>query len=505
MNYHSLLVKQIREFFPAGLELPECCRPLFNLISTSYTDFERNKIDSENEDVPGEKINQVAALNLEAQYAIHQRSIGRLKEAISFIDSGCLPPLAIYNVGLIGTVNYLEDQIKKSKLLENELIKAKEVAEKASHAKSNFLSVMSHEIRTPLNAIIGIAHLMMNDSLPLSQMENLRTLNISAENLLNLINDILDFNKIEEGKILLSEKNIDLKQLVNNIKLANRIRAEERGDILKVMMDSKLPRFVIADDIRLGQILNNLVSNAIKFTRDGAVTIEVSLAKSTQEHLEILFEVTDTGIGIEKEKQQLIFEHFSQADSEITREYGGSGLGLAIIKRLLTLMNSDIKVESQPSRGSRFYFSLSLKRGKDISREEKSENGMVQNNLGGIKVLLVEDVEFNVMVAQKMLSNWNAIVDVAENGLHAIGKAKEGNYDIILMDLQMPVLDGYSATRHIREFNKEIPIIALTASASSDVQQKTKEVGMNGYVSKPFKPSDLYEIIYQFTLLPKVS
>ena len=505
MNYHPLLVKQIKEFFPAGQELPACCLTLFNLISTSYSDFESNKIDSLNTSEPIEIICPGAGPNLEAQHAIHQQSLGRLKEAITFLDSGCLPPLDQKNGSLIGTVNYLEDQIKRSKLLENELIKAKEIAEKASHAKSDFLSVMSHEIRTPLNAIIGIAHLMMNDSLPLSQMENLRTLNISAENLLNLINDILDFNKIEEGKILLSEKNIDLKQLVNNIKLANRIRAEERGDVLKVIMDNKLPKFVMVDDIRLSQILNNLVSNAIKFTRDGAVTIEVSLAKTTPELLEILFEVTDTGIGIEKEKQQLIFDHFSQADSEITREYGGSGLGLAIIKRLLTLMNSDIKVESHPGRGSRFYFNLFLKRGKEIAREEKSENGMVQNNLGGIRVLLVEDVEFNVMVAQKMLSNWNATVDVAENGLHAIGKMKEGNYDIILMDLQMPVLDGYSATRHIREFNKEIPIIALTASASSDVHQKTKEVGMNGYVSKPFKPSDLYEIIYQFTLLPKVS
>ena len=503
MTYHKLLEKQLRCLFAAGDVLPEKCLPLLEIVSNTYKTFETDSTGIDKSTQIRETKNHQVVKNLETQYDIHQQAIKRIKNKSSTLNNGSKHKYT--NEDLIDAVNQLEKQIYKSKELESELLKAKELAERASHAKSDFLSVMSHEIRTPLNAIIGIAHLMMNDELPLAQMENLRTLNISAENLLNLINDILDFNKIEEGKVMLSEKNTDLQQLVTNIKLANRIRAEERGNILKVVLSGDLPRFVISDDMRLGQVLNNLVSNAIKFTRNGSVTIEVTQTKSAEGMADIRFSVTDTGIGIAKEKQQLIFDYFSQADSEITREYGGSGLGLAIIKRLLKLMNSDVFLQSEPGLGSRFYFSLSLKKGVEVPSEIKPENGGIKNNLHGIKILLVEDVEFNVMVAQKMLTNWNARVDVAENGLQAIGKVKEGNYNIILMDLQMPVLDGYSATRHIREFNPTIPIIALTASASSDVHTKTDEVGMNGYISKPFKPADLFEIIHRFTFLPKAS
>jgi len=371
-------------------------------------------------------------------------------------------------------------------------------AEKSSHAKTEFLSVMSHEIRTPLNAIIGIAHLLKSDELPPSQAENLQTLNISAENLLCLINDILDFSKIEEGKIVLAEKNVDLRNLVNNIKMANRIRADQKGNVIKVLVDQDLPRYVIGDDIRLGQILNNLVSNAVKFTRNGTIAIEISANKITDENVEVYFSVTDTGIGIEKEKQSLIFDQFTQANTDITREFGGSGLGLAIIKRLLQLHKSEIHLHSDPGNGSKFYFTINYKRGKEEQGLIRPVHGPNHEDLSGIKILLVEDVEFNVLVAEKMLSNWNAKVDVAENGLVAVGKVRERQYDIILMDLQMPVLDGYSATKHIREFNKDIPIIALTASASTDIQQKTKESGMDDYLSKPFKPNDLFDTIYKY-------
>ena len=371
-------------------------------------------------------------------------------------------------------------------------------AEKASHAKTEFLSVMSHEIRTPLNAIIGIAHLLKSDELPPSQAENLQTLNISAENLLCLINDILDFSKIEEGKIVLAEKNVDLRNLVNNIKMANRIRADQKGNVIKVLVDQDLPRYVIGDDIRLGQILNNLVSNAVKFTRNGTIQIEISANKITDENVDVYFSVTDTGIGIEKEKQSLIFDQFTQANTDITREFGGSGLGLAIIKRLLQLHKSEILLHSDPGNGSKFYFTINYRRGKEEFGLIRPVHGPNHEDLSGIRILLVEDVEFNVLVAEKMLSNWNAKVDVAENGLHAVGKVRERQYDIILMDLQMPVLDGYTATKHIREFNKDIPIIALTASASTDIQQKTRESGMDDYLSKPFKPNDLFDTIYKY-------
>lgn len=499
MKYHKLLDKQVKKHFKDGTELPAGFEEFLAVVNSTYNSFERDKQISEHAYMISEKEYQEVLNDMEAQNNIRHQSIVKLKEAINSLDPSATIPFDIASDELIDVVSYLEKQIQKTKLLEVELTKARDAAEKAAKAKGDFLSVMSHEIRTPLNAIIGIAHLMMNDEMPVSQMENMRTLNISAENLLNLINDILDFSKIEEGKIELSERSIDLRQLVNNIKMANRIRAEERGNIMKVLLDADLPQYLSIDEVRLGQVLNNLVSNAVKFTRNGFITIEVSVAKNTPTHSSIYFAVTDTGIGIEKDKQQLIFEHFSQANSEITREFGGSGLGLAIIKRLLSLMKTDIHVESIPGKGAKFYFTIDFKKGTAPLEVNKPKNGQVLSDLAGLKILLVEDVEFNVMVAEKMLTNWNAKVEVAENGLQAIGKVREGNFDIILMDLQMPILDGYSASRNIREFNNNIPIIALTASASSDVQERTKEAGMNGYVSKPFKPADLFDTITKFT------
>lgn len=498
MEYHQQLAQQLKKHFAIGEIMPKGFEAFLEEVNNSYRSFEKDKQALDQAHSKSEKEYQEVLDNLKEQDSIKQHSIRKLKEAINSLYATTTLPLNKNSDELMDVINYLEEQIIKTKKLENELTNARDVAEKAAKAKGDFLSVMSHEIRTPLNAIIGIAHLMMSDDMPPSQMENMRTLNISAENLLNLINDILDFSKIEEGKIELSEKNTDLRHLVNNIKMANRIRAEERGNIMKVFLDSDLPRNLYIDEVRLGQVLNNLVSNAVKFTRNGSISIEVSLAKSTAIDAEIHFAVTDTGIGIEKDKQKLIFEHFTQANAEITREFGGSGLGLAIIKKLLSLMNSDIQVESDPGRGSKFHFNITFKKGEASQENEKPVNGHNRCDLAGVRILLVEDVEFNVMVAEKMLSNWNAKVEVAENGLHAIGKAREGNFDIILMDLQMPVLDGYSACRHIREFNSLIPIIALTASASSDVYERTKEAGMNGYVSKPFKPSDLFDTISRY-------
>lgn len=381
--------------------------------------------------------------------------------------------------------------------IENELIRAKEMAEESARVKSEFLSVMSHEIRTPLNAIIGIAHLLLQEELLPSQLENLRALNISAENLLNLINDILDFSKIEEGKIVLAEKNVDLRQVVSNIRMANRLRAAERGNTIKLIIDPNLPACVKGDEVRLGQILNNLVSNAVKFTSNGTIEIKMELRDMQQDTAAIQFSVKDSGIGIAPEHQSAIFDRFTQASSDIAREFGGSGLGLAIVKRLLGLHQSEILVNSEIGRGSEFYFTINFKKGKKkVSEQTARLNG--KDNLSGIRILLVEDVEFNILVAEKMLLNWSAQVDVAENGMIAVSKARQNEYDLILMDLQMPVMDGYSATRHIREFKPNIPIVALTASASIDILQKTQHFGMTDYLSKPFKPVELFDTICKY-------
>jgi CheY-like chemotaxis protein len=245
--------------------------------------------------------------------------------------------------------------------------------------------------------------------------------------------------------------------------------------------------------------LNNLLSNANKFTSNGSIVMEVLLSRVLEEKVEVSFSVTDTGIGIEPSKQKIIFERFTQANSEITRQFGGSGLGLAIIKKLLNLQDSDIHVDSEPGKGSKFYFSLLFRKGDGVVVEAPQQSSFHNGDLGGVKVLLVEDVEFNVLVAEKMLKIWNAVVEVSNNGKEAVKKAKDGSYDIILMDLQMPVMDGYTATRCIREFDPVTPIIALTASASSDMQQKALDHGMNDSLSKPFNPNDLFETVNKYT------
>jgi signal transduction histidine kinase/ActR/RegA family two-component response regulator len=383
---------------------------------------------------------------------------------------------------------------KEYRELQVALIEAKELAENASKAKGDFLSVMSHEIRTPLNAITGIAHLLQQEEHLPEQKENLNALTISADNLLRLINDVLDFNKIEEGKILFAEKNINLRQVITNLKMAQRVNAMEKGSEIQVVIDENLPQTVKADEVRLGQVLNNLVSNAVKFTVNGTVTIKVIMKGWIDDKAQVYFEVADTGIGIEPAKLSSIFERFTQADSDITRKFGGSGLGLAIVKKLLNLQNSDIYVESEPGKGSKFYFTLLFSKADVVVMEDSAS--AVQKDLQGLRVLLVEDVDFNILVAKKILCNWNANVDVAVNGAIALDKMKSNQYDIVLMDLQMPVMDGYTASIRIREFNKEVPIIALTAEAVADIQAKAMQHGMTDYVSKPFNPRELFRTIY---------
>jgi signal transduction histidine kinase/ActR/RegA family two-component response regulator len=495
--FHKTLEKQICKLTKAHLE-DEQMRKFLKLVSSTYDTFEKDKIISEHAFAISEKEYQEINNHLIIQNDITRQSIKKLKAAITSLDNNVIIQ-DNDEADLINIISYLEFQITKTKELELLLINSRDQAEKAAGAKSDFLSVMSHEIRTPLNAIIGNIHLLQQEEKLPGQTDYLRVLQISADNLLNLINDILDFGKIEEGKIQFSEKDIDIRNLVNNIKMANRMRASEKGNTIKVMFDEDIPAMVKADDVRLNQVLNNLISNAVKFTRNGNITLEVQLVKDNDYSVDICFAIKDTGIGIPAEKQQLIFERFTQANSEITREFGGSGLGLTIIRRLLNLQGSDIHVKSEEGKGSTFYFTLRFKK-SNAEKQVEIVTDRLNMDLQGIKILLVEDVEFNVMVAEKMLTSWNAIVEIAENGLIGVNKARETAYDIILMDLQMPIMDGYTAATTIRSFNTSIPIIALTASASSDIQVKAFEKGMNNYVSKPFNPQDLFGTIYKYTI-----
>lgn len=388
-------------------------------------------------------------------------------------------------------------EITDQKLHEDELKEAKELAEKASLAKAQFLSTMSHEIRTPMNAVIGLTNILLDEDPKPDQVENLKTLKFSGENLLALINDILDFSKIEAGKIEFERVSFNLHTLLESIKKSHEPRARQKNISLNLRLDTDLPKNIVGDPVRLSQILNNLVSNAIKFTHAGRVILDITQLEKKENVVALGFSVSDTGIGIDQEKQDMIFESFSQASSDTTRKYGGTGLGLAITKRLLDLHGSRIEIESEPGKGSKFFFELSFEIGDELDMGNQGISPVL-NQLKGTKLLLVEDNYINQMIAKKFLVKWEFEVDVANNGQEALDMIRDGDYHLVLMDLQMPVLDGYQATQKIRELDdhkKDIPIIALTASAMMEIQEKVYAVGMNDFVLKPFKPDELFSKI----------
>ncbi|MGB3465114.1 MAG: response regulator, partial [Cyclobacteriaceae bacterium] len=379
-----------------------------------------------------------------------------------------------------------------------ELKDAKEVAEQASNAKTEFLSTMSHEIRTPLNAVIGLSNFLIEENPREDQKDSLNNLRFSSENLLSLINDILDYNKIDAGKIDFEEKPFNVRRLLDRTIAAYSHIAEEKGIELTHTVEQHVPEYIVGDITRISQILTNLIGNAIKFTRKGYVEVSLDFVARTGDKVAIKFSVQDTGVGIPEKKQQLIFESFTQASSATTREFGGSGLGLSITDKLLGLMGSKLYLKSEVGVGSLFYFTRFFEVSdkayeKPVANEKKRAPG-----LHGSKVLIVEDTAVNVLVAKKFLQKWGMIVDSAENGQIAVEKVKKQPYDIILMDLQMPVMDGYEATKLIREIYPDIPVIALTAAAVTEVIEKIEEVGMDAYVTKPFNPMVLHDKLKEF-------
>lgn len=404
-------------------------------------------------------------------------------------------------VKIIGTIL----DVTERKLNEIALLSAKEQAEKSMKAKEQFLSTMSHEIRTPMNAVIGITHLLLQEDPNPNQLEYLQILKFSGENLIVLINDILDFNKIEAGKVTLEEVDFSMSELIGSIKQSFVHKANEKGIKLKVRLDTDLPETLIGDPVRLNQILNNLIGNAIKFTSKGSVQIELSLDKEDNDQVELTFSVKDTGIGIPVNKQAAIFESFTQASSDTTRKFGGTGLGLAITKRLLELQGSQICLESREGDGAKFWFTITFKKSNRPITTVRYFPHLAepQEILTDVKLLMVEDNDVNQMVTGKFLTKWGIEIDYASNGLLAIEKIRNSYYDIILMDLQMPEMDGYEATTIIRsmegQYPKAVPIIALTASAMIDVKDRVVAAGMNDYIAKPFHPNELYNKVAKYT------
>ncbi|MBS9461186.1 response regulator [Flagellimonas sp. 389] len=399
--------------------------------------------------------------------------------------------------GYIGSIVDVTEQ----KNIQLALIEAKDKEMKANKAKDEFLSTISHEIRTPLNAVIGISHLLLLENPKESQIENLTALNYSSEHLVGLVNDILDFNKIESGNIVLEKSIFSLENILNAAESTFGSMAKEKNIKFYIERDNTLPRYLIGDSVRISQIITNLVGNAIKFTEKGSVTLKVQQLQKNQKNIKIKFDIIDTGIGIAVEKQDSIFDAFVQANSNTTRKFGGSGLGLAICKKLLQIMDTNLSLQSATGEGTTFSFTLDLKIHDGSSSKKNGAKPELSNltALDGISVLVAEDNALNILVIKKFLSKWKVNFDIAENGSIAVEKAKQKNYDFILMDLQMPIMNGYEAAKRIRQstnpHNLDIPIIALSASPPADVQNDIRKYGMDGHISKPFDPIELHQTL----------
>jgi CheY-like chemotaxis protein/nitrogen-specific signal transduction histidine kinase len=362
-------------------------------------------------------------------------------------------------------------------------------AQKANEAKSAFLANMSHEIRTPLNGVMGLIDIVLKTSLTQKQRNYLQKAKISSKSLLYVINDILDFSKIEAGKLDIEYRDFMLKETVEIVKDTFEHIARQKGLKLNLEFDDSLQ--LKGDNLRIIQILSNFVSNAIKFTSEGSVTIKIYTIEQTSKNIKLMFEVIDTGIGINEQIQKNLFQEFTQADSSTTRKFGGTGLGLAISKKLVELMNGEIGIYSNEGEGSKFYFSLKFEK-IFISENNKDKNiKTIDKNFKDKLILIVEDNETNQIVISGLLEESELTYDFANNGKEAVDMYDKKNYDLILMDIQMPIMSGLEASQIIRKKDKNIPIIALTAGVMKEDIENTKEAGMNGYLSKPIDYDEL--------------
>ncbi|RYU86588.1 PAS domain S-box protein [Mucilaginibacter terrigena] len=405
--------------------------------------------------------------------------------------------------GNIKETTSIGEDITVQQKVRQELISAKEQAERSSHFKSEFLSIMSHEIRTPMNAVIGTTNLLLEENPKPEQLEYLNTLKFSSENLLAIINDILDYNKIEAGKLQLSNMPFNIHQLAQNIRQSFYSKAVEKNLDIELTVDDTIPEFLMGDQTRLGQILINLVSNAVKFTHTGKVSIllEKEQQLSSGDVL-VKFSVADTGIGIAAENMAIVFDPFIQGPQTITHNYGGTGLGLAITKRLIELYESSIHVYSDLGKGTKFTFSIRFTPAAPVAELQSgtltAADLVLPPDLSGMTILVVDDNKMNLMVASKFLKKWRADVDEAINGQIAVDMVNGKAYDMIIMDLQMPVMDGFEATAIIKQSYPDMPIIAFTADAMPETHGKAFEAGMCDYLTKPFVPDVLFEKVSKY-------
>lgn len=445
----------------------------------------------------------VTAISTEPKYAIKGLTAGAVDYLYKPLDPYITSAKVDSFIHLIKTQIEIKTKNQQLEKIQRDLIKAKEEAEQGKRAKENFMANMSHEIRTPINGIIGLVHLLKQEQLTEAQGEIIDLLDVSSNSLLGVINDILDLSKIEAGKYTISLAETDIKELVTQASNLLNIKAIEKNIGLKLIIDENVPRYIMADSLRLNQIFMNLLSNAVKFTNEGEVIFKVENLEEKAQAALLKFSVIDTGIGISKENIQTIFQSFEQVENVHTRAYGGTGLGLSIVKKLVELKGGELDVQSTLGKGSTFsltkWFKTITKEGEEKVRIAPEKLPVLE----GLKILVAEDNSINVFLIVKILNDWKVQTTVVTNGAAALEALQKESFDLILMDTYMPVMSGPEAIQKIREGHipgkENIPIISFSAGVLDSDKEAAKKVGANDIIGKPFKIDALHEKISALT------
>ena len=463
--------------------------------SISILDNKKLGVDDYEKFKESERLKEIEQINEETK---EQEKASKFSKLISILAIALISILSLLSLSLYKN-NIIRTQ--SNKLLEDknkELILAKEKVEKASNARSEFLSTVSHELRTPLNAINGITHLLLQEKPKKTQMHYLESLQFSGNYLTKFINDILEINKIDSSKAEIEKIHFNLKLLLENMQSSLKELASENQNNFIFEIDSEIPEYIIGDPTKLSQILMNLINNALKFTHNGDVIVTTKLATLEDKKANNYFEVKDSGIGIPEDKQETIFDSFSQGSIDINRKYGGTGLGLTIVKKLVCLLGGEISLESKVNEGSTFRFELPFKVTKKPHKIDKKNNKIDTITFVDKKILVVEDNKINQMITKKMLENKGIVCHIIDNGEESIEVCKYNKYDLILMDVHLPGINGTIATQQIRKFDTITPVIALTAISLNENREMLLSYGMNDVITKPFAPEDFYAIIGKY-------